>query len=132
MCRYSMHPAKSHWACLPCRHTAKFSRYAEPVCPRCQTLMVNLGRDFKAPRRADKAQWDKVGRLVSVGAVFDSCGCGGPGYRPKSLSDAKTELRQRRTDCKVWAPRRLRLNQQRVRRCRAGVEYGRYFHGLEC
>lgn len=68
--------------------------------------MVDVGRDFKAPRRANTAQWRKIEMLVEAGIEFDSCGCSGPGYRPRTLSDAKTEMKQRRTDRKVWEPRR--------------------------
>jgi hypothetical protein len=102
MCRYSLHPVKTHFACLPCRHTAKFPCGVDPRCPRCETPMVDLGRDFKAPRRADTGQWAKVSRLVEAGIGFDSCGCSGPGYRPRTLADAKSEMKQRRTDRKAW------------------------------
>lgn len=96
MCRYSEHPCMSHYACLPCRHTAKHPLEAAesgPHCPLCRAPMTNLGRDFKAPRRADNNQWRKVALLVEAGITFDSCGCTGPGYRPRTLADAKADLR---------------------------------------
>jgi hypothetical protein len=106
MCRYAMHPVKTHFACLDCRHTAKHPQaplYGPgPHCPHCRVEMVDLGRDFRAPRKAATAQWEKVRRLVTAGLRFDSCGCSGPGYRPRTLSDVKSQLRQRRTDRKVW------------------------------
>jgi hypothetical protein len=106
MCRYALHPVKTHYACLPCRYTGKLDqRQAEaPRCPRCREPMVNLGKDFKAPRRAAETQWRKVEMLVAAGITFDSCGCNGPGPRPRTLSDAKTQLRCRRTHRKAWAP----------------------------
>lgn len=60
--------------------------------------MTDLGRDFQPPRRADFAQWEKVRLLVAAGITFDSCGCTGPGPRPRTLADAKSELGLRRKD----------------------------------
>jgi hypothetical protein len=104
MCRYSMHPSKTHFACLPCRFTSKHwgARWREVnvYCPHCGELMVDLGRDFKAPRRQSVSQWRKVEMLAAAGITFDSCGCSGPGSRPKSLSDAKSQLHTRRSDVK--------------------------------
>lgn len=100
MCRYAVHPAKTHWACLPCRWTSKHpTRWAcedGPHCPRCRSRMVDLGRDFHAPRRADTNQWRKVAMLFAAGITFDSCGCNGPGPRPRTLADAKSQLGHRR------------------------------------
>jgi hypothetical protein len=98
----SGYPYKTHWACLPCRHTAKFlseqweCMRVAPTCPRCRAKMVHLGRDFHAPRRADTNQWRKVAVLYAAGITFDSCGCTGPGYRPRTLADAKADLRDAR------------------------------------
>jgi hypothetical protein len=54
--------------------------------------MIDLGRDFKAPRRADKNQWRKVELLAKNGITFESCGCTGPGYRPRTLAEAKMDV----------------------------------------
>lgn len=107
MCRYArrgVHQYRTHYTCLPCRHTAKFEPAYEgaPVCPFCRNPMVNMGRDFKPPRKGNASQWEKIRRLAATGIFFDSCGCTGPGPRPHTLSDAKTQLRQRRTDRKRW------------------------------
>lgn len=67
-----------------------------PDCPRCGDLMVDLGRDFHAPRRRNVGQWRKVELLVARNVRFDSCGCTGPGARPRTLADAKTEFGLRR------------------------------------
>lgn len=67
--------------------------------------MVDLGRDFHAPRRADDRQWRKVALLVGAGVTFDSCGCTGPGPRPRTLADARSQLGPRR---KGSAPRKTR------------------------
>lgn len=97
MCRYHLWVEyKTHYACLPCRFTAKHpwvSKDAGPRCPHCRARMVALGRDFHAPRRADRNQWRKVSMLFAAGIRFDSCGCTGPGYRPRTLADAKADLR---------------------------------------
>jgi hypothetical protein len=55
--------------------------------------MIDLGRDFKAPRRADKNQWRKVELLAKNGITFESCG---PGYRPRTLAEAKMDLAEGR------------------------------------
>ena len=89
MCRYSDHDYRTHYACLACRHAAKFGRSVKPRCPTCQVEMVDLGRDFAAPRRLDSAQWRKITLLVAAGVRFDSCGCDGPGPRPRSLGEAR-------------------------------------------
>ncbi|MFI7608729.1 hypothetical protein ACIBTV_26775 [Micromonospora sp. NPDC049366] len=110
MCRYAFARYKTHFACLADRRTAKHPPGAAPRCPDCREPMVDLGRDFHAPRRADGRQWRKLALLVAAGRravdgryradgpLFDSCGCAGPGPRPTTLADAKTLLRRRRAD----------------------------------
>jgi ribosomal protein L44E len=39
-------------------------------CPVCKSTAVNLGRQFKAPKKSDAAQWKKVKFLVEHGFVF--------------------------------------------------------------
>jgi hypothetical protein len=103
MCRYALHPAKTHFACLPCRYTGKLPQRLDepPRCPHCHSGMIDLGKDFKAPRRQNLAQWRKVTLLADAGITFDSCGCSGPGPRPRTLAEAKTQLRLRRTHRKA-------------------------------
>lgn len=103
MCRYILHPVRTHYACLPCRFTAKHEQFcggANRTCPHCRGRMIDLGRDFKAPRWGNTLQWRKIEKLVAAGITFDSCGCSGPGPRPRTLSDAKSKLGQRRSDRK--------------------------------
>lgn len=118
MCRYGFTEYKTHWACLPCRRTFKHYTSDLERCPSCREAMVDMGLDFQAPRRRAESQWRKLEMLVDAGIRFHSCGCSGPGYRPRTLSDAKTEMKQRRTDRKVWEPRR------RPPRC--GYHMGKY------
>ena len=90
MCRYASHPAKTHWVCLPCRESKKDSRWRPPPVCRSGHEMTDAGRDFKPPRRWSDQQWRKLA-LIMRPRLFDSCGCTGPGWRPKTLGEAKRE-----------------------------------------
>lgn len=97
MCRYTEHEYKTHWACLPCRFTAKHpGGWPHPVpagegprCPHCGEAMIDMGKDFQPPRKGEEKQWRKVELLVAQGYRFHSCGCDGPGYRASTLAGAK-------------------------------------------
>lgn len=91
MCRYSIPCVyKGHYVCLPCRRSIKAEYRREHVpCPECGAPMVAMGRDFHAPRRGSRNQWRKVELLAARGVRFDSCGCRGPGYRPRTFAEAK-------------------------------------------
>jgi hypothetical protein len=39
-------------------------------CPVCGNVTINLGRNFKPPKKSDSAQWKKVKFLVDNGFVF--------------------------------------------------------------
>lgn len=58
--------------------------------------MKNMGLDFKAPRQDDVAQWKKVEILYRNGYAYHSCGCGGPGERPRRLQDVDQFLKDNR------------------------------------
>ncbi|WP_189000607.1 hypothetical protein [Deinococcus roseus] len=51
-----------------------------------------MGLDFKAPPRKDSKAWNVLEVLSGYGFRFHSCGCGGPGYRPRTLKDLKKFL----------------------------------------
>ena len=51
-----------------------------------------MGLDFKVPKRSDDKQWKKVEILYRNGIHFGSCGCNGPGYRPKRLGEVERFL----------------------------------------
>jgi len=55
--------------------------------------MASMGRDFKAPRKYAKKQWEKVQQLRNAGIAFDSCGCG-PGYRPAIIREVAPFIEQ--------------------------------------
>jgi len=95
MCRYGMHAYKSRLVCLGCR--SSFKKAGGPGdgdrCPRCRAVMINTGRDLAVPRRRDAAGWRALEEVLRSRLTFHSCGCGGPGYRPRS----RAEVRERRT-----------------------------------
>ena len=116
MCRYSDTNYRTHFVCMACRHAAKFPRRLEtaPRCPSCQAPMLDLGRDFAAPRKNSNAQWRKLEILVAAGVrsgaaerspLFDSCGCAGPGPRPRTLGEARHP---------IMGPSRTRFNRSGV------------------
>lgn len=104
MCRYGMYgPYKQSYACFHCRTSVKWPRDAHrppppeatPAavkCARCGEPMALMGRDFHAPRQRDVRQWRKVELLLRHGYRYNSCGCGGPGYRPRTLSEVPAFL----------------------------------------
>ena len=90
MCRSSLHPFyKDPMACFKCRKVW----HDVPCCPECKGEVHNMGKDFKAPRQANRRQWRKVELLFKNGIRYASCGCGGPGYRPQTLPEARDLVR---------------------------------------
>jgi len=93
MCRYALSIYKTRSACFRCRKAFKVSdRKANGkirTCPQCGETMTVMGHDFRAPAQKDIRQWRKVELLAAHGLVFASCGCGGPGYAPRTLDDAR-------------------------------------------
>ena len=51
-----------------------------------------MGLDFRAPKHSDIKQWKKAEILYRNGITFHSCGCDGPGYRPKRLDEVERFL----------------------------------------
>ena len=102
MCRYAFRSYKQHYACFRCRKTFKrpLKQDVDPTgpdrpakCPECGLLMAIMGLDFKAPRKTATKQWALVENLWAVGLTFHSCGCSGPGYRPRAPRDYEAFLR---------------------------------------
>jgi len=91
MCRYADHNYKKHFTCFECRKMFKYYRglgcRGVQKCPQCGKPMVDLGLDFKPPKQNNINQWRKVEILYTHGITFHSCGCHGPGHRPKNLAD---------------------------------------------
>ena len=93
MCRYGESRYKPHYACFGCRKAFKRRRKEDvnasgpdrPArCPQCGNLMADMGLDFAPPKARDEVAWRVLGELWTLGETFHSCGCGGPGYRPRS------------------------------------------------
>lgn len=85
MCRYGFAQYKDHYACFQCR---KAFKYPQPTtCPQCGKLLAAMGLDFQAPKQTAREQWKVVEILYQHGITFSSCGCGGPGYRPRRMRE---------------------------------------------
>jgi DNA-directed RNA polymerase subunit RPC12/RpoP len=110
MCRYGFKQYKQHYACFGCRKVfrkppvydwpkAQQPQEDETVeikCPQCGEPMAAMGLDFKAPRQSDVKQWRKVELLYRNGFAYHSCGCNGPGYRPRTLSEVPAFIEENR------------------------------------
>ncbi len=106
MCRYAMTIYKQHFACFHCRKTFKRKllndlkdsvagqqkESVEAKCPDCGSYMANMGLDFESPKKDDLKKWKVMEGLFELGETFHSCGCGGPGYRPRNESQMKEYL----------------------------------------
>jgi hypothetical protein len=98
MCRYGMTNYKTHYVCVPCRRTLKSDPLdlvagSTPGCPECAGPTLHVGRDFAAPRRLDDGAWRALAAVLDAGLRFDSCGCGGPGGRPRTPAAARARTR---------------------------------------
>jgi len=104
MCRYAMIKYKQHYACFSCRKSFK-RRLLQDVnrggpdrpyrCPQCSQEMANMGLDFAAPKKTDTKAWKTLESLYEIGVTFHSCGCSGPGYRPRNPKALLEFLQQR-------------------------------------
>ncbi|MGW6564336.1 deoxyxylulose-5-phosphate synthase [Streptomyces sp. NPDC054975] len=93
---YGSH-AKTSFVCLPCR-----ASYKQPFgdqdsrdnrrCPRCAGTLVHVGSAFAPPRRRDTAAWRTLSVLLHAGVRFHKSCCGGPGYRPRTLSEVRERM----------------------------------------
>lgn len=90
--------AKTSYVCLPCRASYKqpYGKERERRCPQCARGMIHAGSAFAAPPRRDKAAWRTLTLLLNAGVGFHKSCCGGPGYRPRELREARAWLAARR------------------------------------
>ena len=64
------------YVCFDCRKVFKKSidiwktEEKQQACPQCGERMFRAGIAFKAPKKEDKKQWDKVKLLITNGFVF--------------------------------------------------------------
>jgi hypothetical protein len=80
-------------ACFDCRVSTK--RVPHTVgsrrCPSCGGYSYEMGRSFRAPRRSDQEQWNKVRLLFAYGSA--SSATGPIRRRRASLSASETSER---------------------------------------
>jgi hypothetical protein len=62
-------------------------------CPECTSMMADLGKDFKAPKKTAVKEWKIIEGLFKTGKCFHSCGCDGIGYIPKNPKDYEMYLK---------------------------------------
>lgn len=55
--------------------------------------MIDAGYDLAVPRRRDTRGWRALEAVLQAGLTFHSCGCDGPGFRPRTPA----EVRERRS-----------------------------------
>lgn len=95
MCRYNFSPYRPIFVCTECRIGWKGPHECRPLepgsihCGRCGKPGINMGRDFHVPRSNRKNQWRKIELMIEQGYNWQTCGCKGPGPRPKTLAQAK-------------------------------------------
>ncbi len=86
------------FACFECRKAFKReytfgSNIQELPCPQCGRSAHNLGRHFKAPKKSDVKQWEKVRFLFDHGFRFQKIRIGSEHQNtipyPKTLDDVK-------------------------------------------
>ncbi len=80
-----------HYVCAKDRRSKK--SWGPTICEFCREPMVNMGPDFKPPRKTYDNQWKKVALLVASGQNMQTCGCQGPGFIPKTYAEAKAKYR---------------------------------------
>ena len=81
-------------------------------CPDCGGQMANMGMDFKSPKKDDLKAWKIVSGMYRMGAIFQTCGCNGFGYVPKSPSAYREYLEENLasyTDCLANVEQNLEL-----------------------
>jgi hypothetical protein len=115
MCRYAFHNYRDHFACFACRKAFKYWQW-EPcdeatwkkqhlkhmprriVCPDCGEPMVDMGLDFKAPKKSNREQWQILEALHANGFTFHGCGCYVGFNPPATLREVPSWLERRRRE----------------------------------
>ena len=92
-------PYNMAFACLDCNKSFKreFNLSKEcPMelkCPNCGGIAYNYGRHFKAPKKTDKKQWEKISFLHEHGFRFQKIRIGSGHHEvvpyPETLEEAK-------------------------------------------
>ncbi|MGW0465876.1 deoxyxylulose-5-phosphate synthase [Streptomyces sp. NPDC003027] len=87
--------SRTSYVCLPCRASYKqpYDRAHDTRrCPRCSRTLIHVGSAFAPPKRRDTAAWRTLSVLLNAGVRFHKSCCGGPGYRPRSLSEVRERM----------------------------------------
>jgi DNA-directed RNA polymerase subunit RPC12/RpoP len=90
------HPSSSYLgahACFHCQKSFKLSYQKDHICPNCGNKIYLMGRAFKAPKRSDHEQWQKVKILYALGFRFHRYGGDYPAL-PKRLREVKPFVEQ--------------------------------------
>jgi len=105
MCRDAWHNYRDHFACFDCRKAFKYWQWEhvdeatfkrkqklqhvprEIMCPDCKNPMVDMGLDFRAPRKTDIEAWQILKALAENGFTFHACGCYVGFTPPKTLRE---------------------------------------------
>lgn len=111
--------SRSHYCCPTCFIAIKGEHsFREKKCSSCGGPMVGMGKHFKAPRKANKAQWRKVALVLETAfehhpscvyhgrqdKLYPHYWCRCPSLRDtKSVADVKSGLGIRRSRKKNWA-----------------------------
>jgi len=92
-------PYNMAFACLNCcksfkrEYSAARDGFDELPCPECGGPSYNFGRHFKAPKKGDKRQWEKIRYLYENGFRFQKIRVGNGEHDtvayPETLEDAK-------------------------------------------
>ena len=81
-------PSNQHIICFTCRTSLKGMGGTGFPCTICGTPLVNMGRDFKPPKKNNLKQWRKVFLIYQKGYGFGRWR-GWKHLTPRTLSEAK-------------------------------------------
>ena len=87
------------YVCFDCRKCFHGTR--NRACPDCGSQMVDVGWQFKAPRRTSKKKWAALRRLVVVGGL--RFGQHGAGYVPITNYEIDRWLKLKETKRKEYS-----------------------------
>ena len=102
MCRYAFKTYKPRYACFSCRQSFRLPIQEEmrqqprldkngirmANCPSCGTRIMNVGMDFKVPKRYDARTWKAAEILLSADIRYQGCGCDAGGWKPRTPKSA--------------------------------------------
>jgi hypothetical protein len=118
MCRYAWHNYRDHFACFACRKAFKYWQWEacdettfrrkqrlqhvprEIICPDCSKPMIDMGLDFKAPRKKDVEAWKILDLIAQNGFTFHGCGCYVGFKPPRALREVPDWIEKHRRKSK--------------------------------